>query len=137
MKQIDGRWFLIRYLQEKVKNSITLNLVELLGTSKSTGNKKQGGEGLMVNMMAYSVSIRSIKAGAFNAFSSPETMTGSDYPFGNSVILDSGSTCNIRNAKSCFDPDSFRPPREDEENAIYTSDVIMLIESYRIMSVTI
>jgi hypothetical protein len=57
MKQIDGRWFLIQHLQEKAKNSITLNLVELLKTSKSTRNKKQGGEGLIVNMIAHGVSI--------------------------------------------------------------------------------
>jgi hypothetical protein len=137
MKQIDGRWFLIRHLQEKAKNSITLNLVELLGTSKLAKNKKHGGEGLIVNMMAYSVSIRPIRAGAFNAFNSLETTTGSDYSFRNSVILDLGFTCNIGNAKWRFDPESFRPPREGEEDTVYASDVLVLIESYRIISVTI
>jgi hypothetical protein len=57
MKQIDRRRFLIRHLQEKAKNSITPNLAELPGTLKLARNKKQGGEGLMVNMMAHSVSI--------------------------------------------------------------------------------
>jgi hypothetical protein len=64
-------------------------------------------------------------------------MTGLEYPFKNSVILDLSSTCNIKNAKSRFDLDSFWPLQEDEENAIYTSDTIMLIKSYRTISVTI
>jgi hypothetical protein len=61
----------------------------------------------MVNMIAYNVSIQLIKAGAFNTFNNPKTMTRSNYPFRNSVILDSSSTCNIKNAKSRFNPESF------------------------------
>jgi hypothetical protein len=88
-------------------------------------------------MITYNISIRFIKARAFNAFNSLETITRSNYPFKNSVILDSSSTCNIRNAKSRFDPESFQPPREGEEDAVYTNDVLVPIESYRIMSVMI
>jgi hypothetical protein len=91
----------------------------------------------MVNMMAYSVLIRLIRARAFNAFNSLETMTGSNYPFGNSIILDLGFTCNIGNAKSRFDLESFRPPREGEEDVVYINDALVLIESYRIISVMI
>jgi hypothetical protein len=139
MRPLDKRLFAIRRLQEQARNLTTLNpaVMELPRTSKSTGNKKQGEEGLMANMMAHDVSIRPIKAGVFNAFNNPETSTGLDYPFRNNVILDSGSTCNIGNAKSRFNPDSFRPPREDEENAIFASDAMMLIESYGTISVTV
>jgi hypothetical protein len=88
---------------------IILNLAKLPGTSKLAGNKKQGGEGLMANIIAHGVLIWLIRAGAFNAFSSPKTTIRSNYPFGNSVILDLSSTCNIRNAKSRFDLKSFWP----------------------------
>jgi hypothetical protein len=113
------------------------NLAELLGTSKSIGNKKQGREDLIANIMVYNTSIWPIITGAFNAFNGPETLTGNDYSLKNSVILDSSSTCNIGNARSRFNPQSFRPPREGEENAIYTGDALVLIESYSIMSVMI
>jgi hypothetical protein len=83
------------------------NPAELPGISKSARNKKQGEEGPIVNIMAHGVSIRPIKARVFNAFNNIEILTGLDYPFKNNVILDSSSTCNIGNAKSRFDPDSF------------------------------
>jgi hypothetical protein len=130
---------MIRRLQEKAKNSTTPNpaVTELPGTSKSAGNKKQGEEGPQAHMMTHGVSIRPIRAGVFNAFNTPETTTGLEYPLGNSVILDSGSTCNIGNTRSRFDPDSFRPPREGEENAIFAGDAMVPIESYGTMSVTV
>jgi hypothetical protein len=80
------------------------NLAELPRTSKSSGNKKQGREGLMANIIIYSTLIWPIIAGAFNAFSGLETLTGNDYSLENSVILDLGSTCNIGNARSRFNP---------------------------------
>jgi hypothetical protein len=139
MKQTDKRLFIIRHLQEKAKNSTTLNLAvtELPRTSKSTRNKKQGEEGLQAHMMTHGVSIRPIKAGVFNAFNTLKTITGLEYPLGNSVILDLSSTCNIGNTRSRFDLDSFQPSREGKENAIFTSDVIVPIELYRTISVTI
>jgi hypothetical protein len=88
-------------------------------------------------MIAYNVSIRLIKARAFNAFSSLETTTGSDYPFKNNIILDLGSTCNIGNAKSRFDLESFQPPREGEEDVVYANDALVPIESYKTISVMI
>ena len=130
---------MIRRLQEKAKNSTIPNpaVTELPGTSKSAGNKKQGEEGPQAHMMTHGVSIRPIRAGVFNAFNTPETTTGLEYPLGNSVILDSGSTCNIGNARSRFDPDSFRPPREGEENAIFVNDAIIPIKSYGTMSIIV
>ena len=91
----------------------------------------------MANIIAHSVSIRPIRAGVFNTFNNTEISTGLDYPLGNSIILDSGSTCNIGNTRSHFDPDSFRSPREDEENAIFAGDAMVPIESYRTISVTV
>ena len=139
MRPLDKRLFAIGRLQEQARNSTTPNpaVTELPGTSKSAGNKKQGEEGPQAHMMTHGVSIRPIRAGVFNAFNNTETSTGLDYPHGNSVILDSGSTCNIGNARSRFDPDSFRPPREDEENAIFAGDAMVPIESYGTMSVTV
>jgi hypothetical protein len=78
------------------------NLTELPSTLKLTRNKKQGGEGPMANIMVYSISIRPIITGAFNAFNGPETSTGNDYSLENNVILDLDSTCNIGNARSRF-----------------------------------
>jgi hypothetical protein len=117
----------------------TLNpaVIELPRTSKSFKNKKQGEEGPIINMMAHSVSIWPIKARVFNAFNNTEILTRLDYPFKNSVILDSSSTCNIKNVKSRFNLDSFRPPQEGEENAIFTSDAMVLIKSYRTIRVTV
>ena len=91
----------------------------------------------MANIMAHGVSIRPIRAGVFNTFNNTEISTGLDYPLGNSIILDSGSTCNIGNTRSHFDPDSFRSPREDEENTIFTSNTIVSIKLYRMISVII
>ena len=139
MRPLDKRLFAIGRLQEQARNSTTPNpaAAELPGTSKSAGNKKQGEEGPMANMMAHGVSIRPIRAGVFNTFNNTEISTGLDYPLGNSIILDSGSTYNIGNTRSRFNPDSFRPPREDKENAIFASDIIVPIESYRTISITV
>jgi hypothetical protein len=71
--------------------------------------------------------------GAFNVFSDFETTTGSDYCLGNSVLLDSRSTCNIGNAESRFDLESFRLPREEDENIIFASDALVFIVLYGIM----
>jgi hypothetical protein len=114
-----------------------LNLVKLPSTLKSIKNKKQGREGLMANIIVYNTSIRLIITGAFNAFNGLKTLTGNDYSLKNNVILDSSFTCNIRNARSRFNLQSFRPSREDKENAIYINNALILIESYSIMSVTI
>ena len=112
-------------------------ITELSRTLKSTRNKKQGKEDLIANIIAHSVSIRPIRARVFNAFNNIETLTGLDYPLGNNIILDSGSTYNIGNAKLYFNPDSFWPFRKDEENAIFTSNIIILIKLYKMIRVIV
>ncbi len=58
----------------------------------------------MANMIVHSTLIRLIRVGAFNAFSGLKTLTGNNYPLGNSIILDLGSTYNIGNTRLYFNP---------------------------------
>jgi hypothetical protein len=136
MQPHDRRLFTIRRAQEQARNSTTPNPTELPGSSGTANNKNQG-PGPKASMMVYRTSIQPIKSGSFNAFHDAETSSGSDYPLGNSVILDSGSTCNIGNTKSRFDPQTLRTPREGEERTIYAGDALVPIKSYGTMSVTV
>jgi hypothetical protein len=133
MLPTDRRLFMIRRAQKQAKNAKTpnpSNTAELLGTSKSAKGPKSA-------LIVHAVSIRPITAGSFNAFNDFEITTGSDYCFRNSVLLDLGSTCNIKNAESRFDLDSLRPARENEENIIFASDAIIPIISYGTIRLTV
>jgi hypothetical protein len=129
MVPTDKRIYFIRRAQKKAKNAKAPNpstTAELLETSKLAEGPKSA-------LVAHAISIRPIIMGAFNAFSDSETTTGSDYCLGNSVLLDSGSTCNIGNAELYFDLESFRPPREEDENTIFASDALVFIVLYGTM----
>jgi hypothetical protein len=90
-------------------------------------------KGPKLALVTYVILIRLIIIGVFNAFSDSKTTTRSDYCLGNNVLLNSGSTYNIGNAKSYFDPELFWPPREEDENIIFTGDALMPIILYKII----
>jgi hypothetical protein len=127
MVPTDKRLYFIRRAQKKAKNAKAPNpsiMAKLLETSKLVKGPKSA-------LVAYVILIRLIIIRAFNVFSDFETITGSDYCFKNSVLFNSKSTCNIRNAESRFILKSFRPPREEDENIIFINDALMPIVSYK------
>jgi hypothetical protein len=105
-----------------------------LGTTNTdSGAAKQSGRsGGLSSFVVHGTSVRLIKSGAFSILGEAYA---SDYSLWNSVILDSGSTCNIRNQRDRFN--SLRPPRNHEDNFIYAGDALVPIEAYRTLSLTI
>ena len=102
-------------------------------TNTDSGVAKQNGRsGGPSSFMVHGTSVRPIKSGAFSI---PGEAYASDYSLRNSVILDSGSTCNIGNQRDRFD--GLRPPRNHEDNFIYARDALVPIEAYGILSLTI
>jgi len=128
----------IRRFQEEAKTTTRPNPMatpshQSGSTNTDSGVAKQNGRsGGPSSFMVHGTSVRPIKSGAFSI---PGEAYASDYSLRNSVILDSGSTCNIGNQRDRFD--GLRPPRNYEDNFIFAGDALVPIEAYGTLSLTI